>query len=124
MKIVNVNDIEDLIVNKYFIEQKLLENGVIEEKHTLKEFISKYARVDYIYKFKNINIPFGINEINNEKYLFVINNDKNLIDILMKKLKSIKYDLNNLRRVNYESLMKSENLNEEDFIIKDAEYYK
>ena len=124
MKIVNVNDIEDLIVNKYFIEQKLLENGIIEEKHTLREFISKYARVDYIYKFKNINIPFGINEINNEKYLFVINNDKNLIDILMKKLKSIKYDLNNLTRVNYESLMKSENLNEEDFIIKDAEYYK
>lgn len=124
MKIVNVNDIEDLIINKYFIEQKLLEDGVIEEKHTLKEFISKYARVDYIYKFKNINIPFGINEINNEKYLFVINNDKNLIDILMKKLKSIKYDLNNLTRVSYESLMKSENLNEEDFIIKDAEYYK
>ena len=42
----------------------------------------------------------------------------------MKKLKSIKYDLNNLIRVSYESLMKSENLNEEDFIIKDAEYYK
>lgn len=124
MKVVNVNDIEDLIINKYFIEQKLLEDGVIEEKYTLKEFILKYAKVDYIYKFKNINIPFGINEINNETYLFVINNDKNLIDILMKKLKSIKYDLNNLSRVSYESLMKNEHLEEEDFIIKDAEYYK
>jgi hypothetical protein len=124
MKVINVNDIEDLIINKYFIEQKLLEDGIIEQKHTLQEFISKYAKVDLIYKFKSINIPFGINEINNEKYLFVVTDDKNLLDILMRKLKLIKYDLNNLTRVDYMSLMKNENLKEEDFIIKDAEYYK
>lgn len=124
MKVVNVNDIEDLIINKYFIEQKLLEDGVIEEKYTIKDFILKYAKVDLIYKFKSINIPFGLNDINNEKYLFVVNNDKTLIDILIKKLKSIKYDLNNLMKVDYMSLMKNENLKDDDFIIKDAEYYK
>lgn len=124
MKYVNINDIEDLIINKYFIEQKLLEKDIISEKHSIKEFIDKYGAINYIYKYKDLQIPFGITNIDNETYIFTISNDKTELSILDKKLKSIKYDINNLTRVNYNDLMQDEHLKEEDFIIKDTDYYK
>ncbi len=124
MKIVNINDIEDLIINKYFIEQKLLEDNKIESKMSIDEFINTYAKIDLIYKLQNFNIPFGFRKINGEDYLFVITDDNNILDIIKNKLKLLKYNLDNLQKVNYEDLLKNEHLRDEEYIIKDSDYYK
>ena len=124
MKIVNINDIEDLIINKYFIEQKLLENNKIESKMSIDEFINTYAKIDLIYKLQDFNIPFGFRKINGEDYLFVITDDNNILDIIKNKLKLLKYNLDNLQKVNYVDLLKNEHLRDEEYIIKDSDYYK
>ena len=124
MKIVNINDIEDLIINKYFIEQKLLEDNKIESKMSIDEFINTYAKIDLIYKLQDFNIPFGFRQINGEDYLFVITDDNNMLDIIKNKLKLLKYNLDNLQKVNYEDLLKNEHLRDEEYIIKDSDYYK
>ena len=124
MKIVNINDIEDLIINKYFIEQKLLEDNKIESKMSIDEFINTYAKIDLIYKLQDFNIPFGFRKINGEDYLFVITDDNNILDIIKNKLKLLKYNLDNLQKVNYVDLLKNEHLRDEEYIIKDSDYYK
>lgn len=124
MEIININDIEDLIITKYKIETKLIEDNVIESKMSIPDFISKYTNMNYIYKVKNLMIPFGFNRIYDVDYLFVVSNDENELDLLINKLKLLRYNLNNMSKVDYLSLMKNEHLDEEDFIIYNNNYYK
>lgn len=124
MEIININDIEDLIITKYKIETKLIEDNVIESKMSIPDFISKYTNMNYIYKVKNLMIPFGFNRIYDIDYLFVVSNDENELDLLTNKLKLLRYNLNNMSKVDYLSLMKNEHLDEEDFIIYNNNYYK
>jgi hypothetical protein len=124
MEIININDIEDLIITKYKIETKLIEDNVIESKMSIPDFISKYTNMNYIYKVKNLMIPFGFNRIYDVDYLFVVSNDENELDLLTNKLKLLRYNLNNMSKVDYLSLMKNEHLDEEDFIIYNNNYYK
>ena len=124
MQIVNINNIEDLIIAKYEIEKIKLANKEIEFKSTIEEFLTNTAKVDYIYVYKGINIPFGFHKINNEDYLFVTNDDKQQIEILLTKLKLIKYNMNNLIKLSNLELSKIEDLNMDDFIIINNGYYK
>ena len=124
MEIVNINDIEQLVICKYKIETEQLEKGTIDKKQTLDEFLTSYAFLDMIYKINGMSIPFTFKKINNVDYLFVISENPIELDILKNKLKLIRYDFDNLVKVSNEELMKTENIDEQEFIIYKNAYYR
>ena len=124
MEIVNINDIEQLVICKYKIETEQLEKGIIDKKQTLDEFLTSYAFLDMIYKINGMSIPFTFKKINDVDYLFVISENPVELDILKNKLKLIRYDFDNLIKVSNEELMKTENIDEQEFIIYKNAYYR
>ncbi len=121
MTIVNINDIEDLIIAKYEIDTILNEQGKLEGRSNLQEFINKFANPQYIYLIDNLQIPFNYFKIENKDYLFVTNSDESEINIIKAKLKVLKYDLNNLVLLSKNKLSKMIDIN--NVIIYDQKYY-
>jgi len=124
MNIVNINNIEDLIIAKYNIENYLIETKQIEEKDTLSNFLTNTANINMIYLYKGNPIPFCFKIINNEQYLFVTNDNENEINLVVNKIKLCKYDLNNLYKLSNEEINKIENLEDSDYIIINNKIYK
>ena len=124
MKIVNINDIEDLILTKHEIDLMLIEDKVIEERTTINEFLEKYAMPTNIYMYNGISIPFKLYELHGNKYLFVTNYNKEEIIILETKIKQIKYDMSNLIQLTNDEIQKMEDYSKENFIIINNHYYK
>lgn len=124
MNIVNINNIEELIIAKYNIENYLIETKQIEEKDTLSNFLSTTANINMIYLFKGKTIPFCFKVINNEQYLFVTNDNKDEVNLITNKIKLCKYDLNNLYKLSNDEINKIENLNDSDYIIINNKIYK
>ena len=87
MKIVNINDIEDLILTKHEIDLMLIEDKVIEERTTINGFLETYAMPKNIYMYNGISIPFKLYIIHDKKYLFVTNYNKQENEVLENKLK-------------------------------------
>lgn len=121
MTIVNINDIEDLIIAKYEIDTILNEQGKLEGRSNLQEFINKFANPQYIYLIDDLQIPFNYFKIENKDYLFVTNTDESEINIIKAKLKVLKYDLNNLVLLSKNKLSKMIDIN--NVIIYDQKYY-
>ena len=121
MTIVNINDIEDLIIAKYEIDNILNEQGKLEGRSNLQEFINKFANPQYIYLIDDLQIPFNYFKIENKDYLFVTNSDESEINIIKAKLKVLKYNLNNLVLLSKNKLSKMIDIN--NVIIYDQKYY-
>ena len=121
MTIVNINDIEDLIIAKYEIDTILNEQGKLEGRSNLQEFINEFATPQYIYLINNLQIPFNYFKFENKDYLFVTNSDESEINIIKAKLKVLKYDLNNLVLLSKNKLSKMIDIN--NVIIYDQKYY-
>ena len=121
MTIVNINDIEDLITAKYEIDTILNEQGKLEGRSNLQEFINEYATPQYIYLINNLQIPFNYFKFENKDYLFVTNSDESEINIIKSKLKVLKYNLNNLVLLSKNDLSKMIDMN--NVIIYDQKYY-
>lgn len=121
MTIVNINDIEDLIIAKYEIDTILNEQGKLEGRSNLQEFINKFANPQYIYLIDDLQIPFNYFKIENKDYLFVTNSDESEINIIKTKLKVLKYNLNNLVLLSKNKLSKMIDIN--NVIIYDQKYY-
>lgn len=124
MKIVNINDIEDLILTKHEIDLMLIEDKVIEERTTINGFLETYAMPKNIYMYNGISIPFKLYVLHNKKYLFVTNYNKQENEVLENKLKQIKYDMNNLVQLTNDEIQKMEDYSNENFIIINNHYYK
>ena len=124
MKIVNINDIEDLILTKHEIDLMLIEDKVIEERTTINGFLETYAMPKNIYMYNGISIPFKLYILHDKKYLFVTNYNKQENEVLENKLKQIKYDMNNLVKLTNDEIQKMEDYSNENFIIIDNHYYK
>lgn len=124
MKIVNINDIEDLILAKHEIDLMLIEDKIIEERTTINGFLENYAMPKNIYMYNGISIPFKLYIIHGNKYLFVTNYNKQENEVLENKMKQIKYDMNNLVRLTNDEIQKMEDYSNENFIIIDNHYYK
>jgi len=122
-KIININDIEDLVLCKFEIENKLLEKGIIKSKMQIDEFILKYALTDYVYMVDDKFIPFNIYTLDDTKYVFITEENETDKNILLNKLKSMKYDLNNKVEINISELLTNEELTK-SLIIHDKKYYK
>ena len=121
MTIVNINDIEDLIIAKYEIDTILNEQGKLEGRSNLQEFINEFATPQYIYLINNLQIPFNYFKFDNKDYLFVTNSDESEINIIKSKLKVLKYNLNNLVLLSKNDLSKMIDMN--NVIIYDQKYY-
>lgn len=124
MKIVNINDIEDLILAKHEIDLILIEDGVIEKRTELDEFITKYATPKCVYVVNGVNIPFVLTKIKDNYYLFVTNYNNDEIELLTSKIKLIKYDMNNLVELKFQDMLKMTDVDNDNFVIIDGKYYK
>ena len=124
MKIVNINDIEDLILTKHEIDLMLIEDKVIKERTTINGFLETYAMPTNIYMYNGISIPFKLYILHDKKYLFVTNYNKQENEVLENKLKQIKYDMNNLVQLTNDEIQKMEDYSNENFIIINNHYYK
>lgn len=96
MKIININDIEDLILAKHEIDLYRIDIGEINEKTQLNEFIQNYAAPEYIYLIGNRQIPFNYIKLGKNDYLFITSNKEDDINIILNKLKLLKYNTDNL----------------------------
>jgi len=124
MKIVNINDIEDLILAKHEIDLMLIEDKVITERTTINDFLNKYANPSYIYMYNGISIPFKLYELHGNKYLFVTNYKKDEITVLENKLKQLKFNINNLIAIDFDEILRMKDLSKENFIIANNRYYR
>ena len=124
MKIVNINDIEDLILAKHEIDLILMEDKIIDKRTEITEFIEKYAMPTNLYMYNGISIPFNLYTLHDNKYLFVTNYNKDEINVLENKIKQIKYDINNLVELTRDDINKITNIENENFIIINNKYYK
>ena len=124
MKIININDIEDLILAKHEIDLMLIEDNVIEKRTELNEFLEKYAMPTDIYIYNRLSISFKLYILHDKKYLFVTNYNKEELNILENKLKSIKYDINNLINIKYSDTINMLDLENQNFLIINNKYYR
>lgn len=114
MKIININDIEDLITAKIEIDKKS-ENG----KSDLNEFINNYCLLDSVIIDKNQYIPF---KLYNNEYLFV--SDMSNIDTITEFLEKIKYDYSNLTETTFFEMNDEKFLNNTTLLLYNNKYYK
>jgi hypothetical protein len=124
MKIVNINDIEDLILAKHEIDLMLIEDGIIDKRTEINYFLETYAMPNKVYIYNDKTIPFTLYEIHNNKYLFVTNYNQNELDILQAKIKQIKYNLNNLIEIKFNDLIDKNNPEDNNFIVINNKYYR
>ena len=124
MKIVNINDIEDLILAKHEIDLMLIEDKVITERTTINDFLTNYAMPKNIYMYNGISIPFMLYELHGNRYLFVTNYDKEELIILKNKLEQLKYNMNNITQIPYNEMMQIQDIDNENFLIINNKYYR
>ena len=124
MKIVNINDIEDLILAKHEIDLMLIEDGIIDKRTEINYFLETYAMPNKVYIYNDKTIPFTLYEIHNNKYLFVTNYNQNELDILQAKIEQIKYNLNNLIEIKFNDLIDKNNPEDNNFIVINNKYYR
>lgn len=120
MKIVNINDIEDLILAKHEIDLIKIEHKEISERSDLNEFINTYASPKYIYLLNDKQFPFNYIKIYDSDYLFVTNYD-NENTYILNKIKSLKYNMENLTLLKTNELINITSLN--NIIIYNNSYY-
>ena len=120
IKIVNINDIEDLILAKHEIDLLRIDHKEINERSVLQEFITTYALTNYIDIIDDNQIPCNYISIYDHNYLFVTEYiEEN--QLVINKLKQLKYDLNNLTKLSQMDLINIESLN--NVIIYEGQYY-
>ena len=108
--IIYADDPESLIIGKYFVEEYLLENKIIEQKYPLNEFISKFLNFNKSMAIVNMKTDpsvvafFIYNEMPDDVYVFFGSSGKDA-DIVYEKLKKINYDLSKLKPYTDEDIL-------------------
>jgi hypothetical protein len=120
MKVVNINDIEDLILAKHEIDVLRMNNNEISERSLLQDFINSYATPKYIYLINDKQLAFNYIKIYDNDYLFVTDYcDEN--ELIISKIKHLKFDMNNLTKLSNYDLMNMTEPN--NVIIYNSHYY-
>ena len=120
MKIVNINDIEDLILAKHEIDLLRIEHNEISERSVLQEFINTYASPQYIYLINEKQLSFNFINVWDHYYLF-ISEDTKENEFIINKIKHLKYDMNNLTKLTNSDLLNMVDTN--NIIIYKNHYY-
>lgn len=112
MEYVDISDIEQLIMAKVTIENKLKEANEDYENLKLEEFVVKYATLPNVIVDNGEILPFSIVDVEGEKYLMYSSETDKSLDKIKSHLKNIDYDLSKLKELSYrEMVMKLDDLN-------------
>lgn len=112
MEYVDISDIEQLIMAKVTIENKLKEANEDYENLKLEEFVMKYAALPNVIVDNGEILPFSIVDVEGEKYLMYSSETDKSLDKIKSHLKNIDYDLSKLKELSYrEMVMKLDDLN-------------
>lgn len=104
MKIVDINDIEDIITAKIEIDKN---DPNIEDKSNLNEFVQKYCTLSDVLITQNDYKAFKYVECFDHKYLFVANKDDS--NEILRLLKDINYNFDHLKEIkNFIELMNTD----------------
>ena len=121
MKVVNINDIEDLILAKHEIDLIRIDHNEISERSILNEFIYEYVTPKYTYILNDKNISFNYVKIYDNDYLFVTENNEDINKILINRIQRLKYNMDNLVELSKTDLTKLMDAN--NVIIYNGKYY-
>lgn len=121
MNIVDITDIESLIIAKHEIDTLRIEENEIEERTNLNDFVNSYAAPQYVYIIDKKQISFNYVKVYDKEYLFVSDTNEEYINIIMTKLKLLKYDMNNL--VEISRLDVAKRIDIDHIIIHDNRYF-
>lgn len=99
--IVHIDNIEELIISKYIIEEELIKQKQLEKKYTLQEFIQDFLKMnDHIAVYNIVKkpeiIPYYIYKLNNDVFIFFAE-QSDMVNKLYNFLKSIDFDESNLK---------------------------
>jgi len=97
VKIVNINDIEDVILTKHDID---VADPEIEGRSNLNDFINKYCKLNDVLVIGDKIFPFNYIEVFNMRLLFI--SDINDVKVIKKNLEKISYSFNNTREASLE----------------------
>lgn len=129
MKYISLSSIgefpEDLLFAKVDIEKKLLEDGKIEQRMKLEEFILYLDIQKTIYMKNQKSISFRYIEGKDEKYVFysfLDSEDPELFESFKKKVENLKFDFSSLEKATNLELIQEGFLNNELFILNFSIY--
>lgn len=111
---VNINDIEDLITAKIQIDK---DDSSVDGRSNLTEFIQKYCVLNYILTNNDKTIPFQILKLFNKQYLFYSSDNIEDLQLLIKILQPLKYDLSSLKPQPYTILLSNPLTDINDYYI-------
>lgn len=117
MKIIELDNANLFAEVKNDIESKLIENGTIDSKMSIPEFIDMLKMENSIYIKDDIVVPFRIYD----DYLFIIGSNS-IIEKVTESLESIEYDLSKLKEVSMEDVHNGKLDNYEHYFIIESKY--
>ena len=119
MQFINLNDIEQIVLSKFKIEEYLLKEKKIEEKQHINDYITMITKDMWSLDVDNKTIiSFYILCTEDEQYVYVITNDESELKLLTIMLGKIDYDLSKLKEFN------PAKETQKFFFIKNNTYYK
>lgn len=112
---------EDFLFAKVDVEKKLIEDGIIDKRMKLEEFILYLNLQDKVYMDNQKGIAFSILEGENNDYVFysfldATDTDK-LFESFKKKIEGLKFKFDSLRKLEPMELIQDDILNGELFIL-------
>lgn len=116
MKIIDINDIEDIVIAKIEIDKN---DPNVKGRSNLNEFIQKYCTLSDILVINNSYKAFKYISCFGNQYLFLSNKDDEN-DILI-FLKNINYNFNSLKEFDNFSSLSNPNI---QMLIHDNKYYQ
>lgn len=112
---------EDFLFAKVDVEKKLIEDGTIDKRMKLEEFILYLNLQDKVYMDNQKGIAFSILEGENNDYVFysfldATDTDK-LFESFKKKIEGLKFKFDSLKKLEPMELIQDDILNGELFIL-------
>lgn len=108
IKFINVEDIEDIITAKIYID------NINKEKSDLDKFIDTYCLIDNMYSNNGLNLFFKLFIIENNLYIFYLDDSHKLLEKFKNKLEKLNYNLDTL---NYSDI------GDETIVTNKSEYF-
>lgn len=118
MKIIELDDPVKIIMAKQDIENKLIEEGKLEDYTKLDQFILSLKLQETIYVKENAVIPF---KIYSDEYLFTLGKKED-INELVSVLEEMNYDLSLLKEISIMEVYLGELTKHPTYFIVNSKY--
>lgn len=116
--IVNINDIEDIVLAKYKIDQA---DPNIDGRSDLNNFMSEYCSITDIAIINGDIKPFKYVSKFGMNFLFISNSED--ADYIIELLEKCNYDINTLKEVHLTKMMEPDYLKNNVMLIRNNKYY-